>query len=170
MTDLLLTRRSIKKYSSRMPSDKDIRKITEAGLYAPSAMNRQMAKIIIIKNKELRDEIAKANASIMNRDFDPFYNAPVIMLVIAKRDWPTARHDGALVIGNMLLKAHELGLGACWIHRADEEMKMPIGKKIMEKIGLEGDYEGIGHMALGYPDCEYPKAAPRLEDRIFYLD
>ena len=70
---------------------------------------------------------------------------------------------------NMLLAAHGLGLGACWIHRAKETFERPEGKAILKKLGIEGDYEGIGNCIVGYPDMT-PIAKPRKENWIYYVD
>lgn len=70
---------------------------------------------------------------------------------------------------NLMLAAHALGLGSCWIHRAKEEFESPEGKELLKSLGIEGDYEGIGHCVLGYIDGEMPKAAPRRENRVYYV-
>jgi len=145
-----------------------IDQIIEAGLLAASGMNRQGAAIISITDKAFRDKLSAANAAIMGRDEDPFYGAPVILLVVSDRSCPTYVYDGSLVMGNMMLKAAELGLGSCWIHRAKEEMDGEIGREICQRAGLIGDYEGIGHLALGYA-AEEPEDKPRKEGRVFYI-
>ena len=58
--------------------------------------------------------------------------------------------DGSLVMGNLMLAAHELGLGSCWINRAKEEFDTQWGRDLLKSLGIEGEYEGIGHCALGY--------------------
>ena len=78
-------------------------------------------------------------------------------------------YDGSLVMGNLMLAAHELGLGSCWIHRAKEEFETDWGKELLKSLGIEEEYEGIGHCALGYIDGEYPEAAKRKENRVFYI-
>ena len=115
------------------------------------------------------DEIRKENAKIMNRvGVDPFYGAPVIIMVIAL-NVPTAVYDGSCVIDNIMNAAWSLGVGSCWIHRAKEEMESPFGKKLLEKLNLEGDYIGIGHVALGYIDGDVPNPKPRKENWIYKL-
>lgn len=60
--------------------------------------------------------------------FDPFYGAPAMLIVLGKKDWVNRVYDGSLVMGNLMLAAHELGIGSCWIHRAKEEFEMERGK------------------------------------------
>ena len=70
---------------------------------------------------------------------------------------------------NLQLAAHALGLGACWIHRAKETFETPEGKAILAKLGIEGDYEGIGNCVIGYTDVESPKK-PRRENRVYWIE
>lgn len=150
--NVLKTRRSCRNFiSDRIPSEEDIQTVLEAGLYAPSGMGRQPVKIITVTNKELRQKISTENAKIMGQTgIDPFYGAPVILLVIADKTAPTYLYDGSLVMGNLLNAAKSLGLGSIWIHRAREEIQSDFGKKLLNDLGIEGDWEGIGHVALGY--------------------
>lgn len=165
----LVERRSIKSFQSKMVEDEKINEIVKAGMYAPTAMNLQSPNIIVITNEETKKEIRNKNCEIMgNYNIDPFHNAPVIILVIAKNT-PTAVYDGSCVIDNMLNAAYSLGLGACWIHRAKEEMESDFGKKILAKLRLEGDYVGIGHVAVGYPEGDIPKTKPRKENYVYYI-
>lgn len=166
----MLTRKSVKKYKSD-PVPKDlIEKIIEAGLQAPSGLNKQSPVILAVTDKQVRDELSKLNAG---KDpffrSDPFYGAPVVLVVLADKSVPTYLYDGSLVMENLLLAAHALGLGACWIHRARETFEMPEGKAILKKAGLDGEYEGIGNCILGYADVE-PEKKPRKENRTFWIE
>ena len=113
-------RRSVRKFKPDMPEKADIEQIIEAGLYAANGRGRQTAIVIAVTNKALRDKISEDNRKIGGwaEGFDPFYGAPVILIVLAEKNWPTAVHDGSLVMGNLMLAAHSLGLGSIWIHRA----------------------------------------------------
>ena len=64
---------------------------------------------------------------------------------------------------NDLNAAHAVGIGSCWIHRAREVFESEEGKALLHKWGIEGDYIGVGHCILGYPDGEAPAAKPRKE-------
>lgn len=167
----MLERRSIRKFKSDMVSKKDIDEIIEAGLYAANGMGRQAVITVAVTDKKLRDKIAEDNRKIGGWDegFDPFYNAPVILIVLAEKDWRNRVYDGSLVIGNMMLAAHSLGLGSIWIHRAKEEFETDEYKKLLKDIGVEGEWEGIGHCAIGYIDGDIPKAAPRKENRVYFI-
>ncbi|HIU10667.1 MAG TPA: nitroreductase [Candidatus Avidehalobacter gallistercoris] len=167
----MLERRSIRRFKPDMIERELIDQIIEAGLYAASARGQQATRIIAVTNKELRNKIVEDNRKIGGWEdgFDPFYGAPVILIVLAEKDWPNRIYDGSLVMGNLMLAAHALGLGSCWIHRAKEEFEMEGYKSLLASLGMAGEFEGIGHCALGYVDGELPLAAPRKENRVFYV-
>lgn len=165
-------RRSVRKFKAEVPKRQDIEAIIDAGLYAASGKGSQSPIIVAVTNKELREKISGDNCRIggWQEGFDPFYGAPVILAVLADKERPTHVYDGALTIGNMMLAAHSLGLGSIWIHRAREEFEEEEYKKLLAELGVKGDYEGIGHCAIGYVDGEIPSAAPRKEGRVFYAE
>ena len=172
MTDLLNTiksRRSIRKFKSDNIPEDILNRIIEAGTYAATGMNKQSPIIVAVTNKEIRDKLSQANCKIggWKEGFDPFYGAPVILIVLADRNLTNCVYDGSLVMGNLMLAAHELGIGSCWIHRAKEEFESEEGKALLKKWGIEGDYAGIGHCILGYAaeGGEAP-AKPRKEDYV----
>ena len=144
-----------------MPSPALVDEVVKAGLLAPTGRNQQSSLVIRIDDPALKEEIRAENARIMGapppgRPADPFYSAPVMLMVIANKKTNTATYDGSLTMGNMMIKAHELGLASCWIHRAKEEMEGPLGAKILSRLGLEGEWEGVGHLALGYAATALP--------------
>ena len=165
-------RRSVRKFKPEMPAKADLEQIIEAGLYAASGKGKQAATVIAVTDKALRDKIAEDNRKIggWQEGFDPFYGAPVILIVLADKNWPTAVYDGSLVMGNLMLAAHSLGLGSIWIHRAKEEFETDEYRQLLADLGVEGEWEGIGHCAVGYIDGQAPKAAPRKEGRVFWVE
>lgn len=168
----IYTRRSYRIYKPDTVPAELIEKIVTAGTYAATGMNKQSPVIIVVTNKKVRDALSRLNASVMGREdgFDPFYGAPVVIIVLAQKDISTHVYDGSLVLGNMMLAAHDCGLGSCWIHRAKEEFELPEGKQILKSLGIEGEYEGIGHLILGYPDGDIPQVRPRKEDYVYFID
>ena len=160
---LIESRRSIRSYKPDMVPDDLIDKVIEAGTFAATGGGRQSPIIIAVKDRKTRDKLSKLNADIMGAETDPFYGAPLVLIVLADRSSSTYLYDGSLVMGNLMLAAHALGLGSCWIHRAKEEFDRPEGKEILKDLGITGDYEGIGHCILGYIDGDVPEAKPRKE-------
>lgn len=170
LLDLIKTRRSIRSFKSDMIPQEVIAQIIDAGIYAATAMNRQSPIIISVTNKEVRDRLSKLNAGVMGVKSDPFYGAPVVLIVLADKKCPNYVYDGSLVMGNLMLAAHALGIGSCWIHRAKEEFELPEGKEILESLGIKGEYEGIGHCVLGYVDGGYPEAPARKDKWVYHID
>lgn len=167
----LLKRRSIRSFNSKEVEEKKVEEILKAGLSAASGKNRQSSIIIEIRSPEIRRQISKINQEIggFPEGFDPFYNAPVILVVLAKKEVNTHVYDGSLTMANLMQASYDLGLGSIWIHRAKEEFEMPWGKELLKKLGIEGDYEGIGHCAIGYTDDLDIKPHPIQEGRVYKI-
>ena len=164
----MLDRRSCRQYKQDPVPAEVLDEIIEAGLYAASGNGRQGAMILAVTDRKLRDRLSAMNAAVMNREgTDPFYGAPAVLVVLGNREVPTYLYDGSLVMGNLMLAASTLGIGNCWIHRAKQEFESEEGKQILKDLGIEGDWEGIGHCILGYPaDGIELKAAERKEGRV----
>ena len=163
------SRRSIRSYKQDAVPEDLIRQIVEAGTFAATGRGLQSPIIIAVTDREARDRLSKLNADILGTDTDPFYGAPVVLIVLADRSIPTYLYDGSLVMGNLMLAAHAMGLGSCWIHRAKEEFDSPEGKRILRDLGIEGDYEGIGHCIIGYIDGDVPEAKPRKYGWAYWI-
>ena len=164
----MITRRSIKKYKPDPVPREMLDQILKAGTYAACGMGRQSPIIIAVTDKTVRDELSALNAKIMGASGVPFYGAPAVLIVLADKSIPTHVYDGSLVMGNLMNAAHALGLGSCWIHRAKETFELPEGKALLNKLGITGDYEGIGKCIVGYP-AEKKEAKPRKENYIYYI-
>jgi len=163
----LKTRRSIRSFKADQVPEELLNQVLEAGTYAPTGMGTQNPIIIAITSPEMRKKVAEANAAVMGRPgTDPFYGAPVVLMVITKNT-PIGVCDGSCVMDNLLNAAWAVGLGSCWIHRAAEEMEGDFGRGLKEKLGLEGDYIGVGHVALGYIAGEIPQPKPRKDHWVY---
>ena len=165
MLENLKNRRSIRKYKAEQVSDAHLDAILEAGLYAASGMNTQNTVMVAVRDKETRDLLSRMNAAVMGSDKDPFYGAPCVVVVLAEPERYTAVEDGALVMGNLMQAAYDVGVGSCWIHRARQMFESEEGKALLKKWGLREDLMGIGNCVLGYAD-EDPAPKPRREGRI----
>lgn len=166
----LLDRRSVKAYRPDAVPQELLDEILAAGMNAPTGMNRQSPIILAVTDRKVRDELSRRNAAAMGMsDVDPFYGAPAVLVVLARKDVVTHVYDGSLVLGQMLVAAHSLGLGACWIHRAKEVFESSWGRELLRSLGVEGEYEGIGHCIVGYPDGPLPAARPRKENYVYYI-
>lgn len=170
MIEAMLSRRSCKKFKPDMPKKEDLALIAKAGISAPSGRNLQAPIVLVITDKETRDALSRANAAVMGVESDPFYGAPAVLVVLAKK-CNTYLYDGSVAAENILLAAHSLGLGACWIHRAKEVFMQEEYQRMLTKLGIEGEYEGIANCTIGYPADDFdPKPIEKKEGRIFYID
>lgn len=167
----MIERRSIRKFKPDEVPQALIDEVIEAGLYAASGKGKQSPIIVAVTNPDLRAQIVRDNCRIggWKEGHDPFYGAPVILIVLAPKDWANGVYDGSLVMGNLMLAGHALGLGTIWINRAKEEFEEPAYQELLKKIGIEGEYIGIGHCALGYRDGNLPKPPARRTGRVYYV-
>ena len=162
----LKTRRSIRSYKPEQITDEELRTVLEAGTWAPTAMGCQDPWIVAVQNPELLKRISRMNAAVWGREIDPFYGAPTYVLVFASdpEKWKNGVPDGSLVLGNMMLAAHAIGLGSCWINREREMFATDEGKALMAELGLPEGLIGIGALALGYPAAPAKEPKPRKTD------
>lgn len=169
--NVLQTRRSCRNFKPDMVEQEKLEAIIKAGTYATTGMGKQSPIIIAVTNKELRDKISEENRKIggWSEGFDPFYGAPVILIVLADKSIRTYQYDGSLVMGNLMNAAESLNVSSIWIHRAREEFESEFGKKLLAELGIEGEYEGIGHCALGYAAEPAKEAALRKENYVYYV-
>ena len=165
----LKNRRSCRSYKPEQITDAELDAVLEAGTFAPTAKGSQCPIIIAVQNPDLVKKLSQMNAAVMGSDRDPFYGAPTVLVVLADRAMANRVYDGSLVMGNLMLAAHELGLGSCWIHRAKEEFESEEGTALLKSLGVEEEYEGVGHCALGYVAGEYPAAPKRKENWVYYI-
>lgn len=160
------TRRSIRKYKAEQIKEDELQAVLEAGTYAPSGRGMQSPLLVAVQDKAAMKQIVKMNAAVMGTDSNPYYDAPTVVLVFAPVDRTTWLEDGSCVLDTMMLAAHSIGLGSCWIHREREMFDTEEGKALMKQWGVPENYKGIGALALGYRDCPLPEAPERKDGRI----
>ena len=162
-------RRSTKSFKSDMVPMEIIDQICEAGKWAANGKGAQAGMIVAVTDKETRDKLSRLNAAVMGADTDPFYGAPVVLVVLADKSVPTYVYDGSLVMGNLMLAAHSLSVGSCWIHRAKQVFDSEEGKAILASLGVEGEWEGVGNCVIGYPAGEPKEPNPRKENWVYKI-
>ena len=169
--NVLKSRRSCRSFRQEPVPEEVLEAILEAGTYAATGMGKQSPIIIAVTDRKLRDEISEENRKIggWSEGFDPFYGAPVILIVLARKDVPTYVYDGSLVLGNLMNAAQSLGVASIWIHRAKEEFASDFGRDILNRLGIPDEYEGIGHCALGYAAVPDKAPAPRKENYVYRI-
>ena len=137
-------RRSVKSYKPDAVPTELLDAILEAGTYAPTGRNMQSPIIIAVTDKNLRDKISKLNAEVMGMDGDPFYGAPAVLVVLADKSRNTYLYDGSLVMENLMLAAHNEGVGCCWVMHFDPTA-------MREKFNIPENVEPTALLVMGYP-------------------
>jgi nitroreductase len=159
--EAIIGRRSVREYEKREVPPEIIDKILKAGAMAPSAMHREPCRFIVITNREKIRELSnkvkdKAGALGMGARLLErikicedviFYNAPLLILIVAEKNKWTAT-DCALAAQNMFLQAYELGLGSCFIGFAD---LLADEREILRKLGIKDAQELFCPLIFGYP-------------------
>ena len=164
--ELMKTRRAIKSFNDQPVTEEQLDAILEAGIWAASGRGKQAPVSVAVTDPEIVSWMSKTNAGLMGGSGDPFYGSKCVVVVFTDGELFTGVEDGSLVIGNMMLAAHSLGVGSCWIHRAKEVFETPEGRQLMKKWGVPDSYVGVGNCVLGFWDGEYPGLKPRREGRI----
>ena len=156
LDQVIRDRRSIRNYTTKPLEEELLLQIIDAGRWAPSACNDQNFHFIIIKEKETFDTILAYGAASFIK------NINTAVLVLYKntgmnQEYKDYVQSGAACVQNMLLKAHSLGLGACWVCNLPSQTRM---RKIFEIPSL---YEVIALVTLGYPTTS-PRVMQRKQD------
>lgn len=157
-------RRSIRRYLPEQIKDEELKAVLEAGTWAPTGKGTQDPLIIAVQDPEICATLRRLNAAVWGAVNDPYYGAPTIVLVFSRAENPNCVKDGSLVIGNILLAAHSIGLGACWINRCKEMFETEEGRLLRPKLGIPEGYEGVGSVSLGYIAHQAPAPRPRKAD------
>ncbi len=188
MIEKIVSRHAIRKFQSRQIEDDILEQILQAGLYAPSAGNNQRGTIVVTQNREVNLELGKLNrsADIVNKA-DPktikavsaeqpsirddlniqnaFYDAPTVLAIFTRKG-RYCHDDAAFMAENMWLAAHFLGVGACYIGRAEETFASEYGKELRRNWDIPEDLEPAGFLLLGYLKGNPPHDKPRKDGRI----
>mgnify|MGYP005916579299 FL=1 len=105
-------------------------------------------------------QLAKAAEQV---EHNPFYDAPTVILVFADATQLAPIEDGCNVLENMMLAAHAIGLGSCWIYAAKVLFSTEEGAAFQKELGLSETDQIVGSIAVGYPDGAAPQPKPRKE-------
>lgn len=164
------TRRSCRRYTQEPVGQEELDAVLEAGTYAATGHGTQSPRMVVVREPGLVAQLSRMNAAVWGRGLDPFYGAPVAVVVFADTQVATGRQDSVLVMGNLMLAAHAVGLGSCWINRAREMFATEEGAELMRSWGLSPEqYEGMGICILGHAaEGGIGRAKPRKADYVTY--
>lgn len=159
--EMILSRRSIRKFQDRPIPEEDIRQIVDAALHAPSAMGRQTWKFTVVMNREKIRELARATGEVLGREGYDMYCPQVLIIPSNLETSPFGREDNACALENMFLAAHSLGIGSVWINQLQGICHEPRIRSILKKLQIPDDYVVYGMAALGYA-AEEPAPKERI--------
>ena len=163
----LRERRSVRSFLPDPIPENILDAILEAGTWAATGLNKQSPVMVVVRDRETIDYMERLNAAVMGQSgTHPFYGAPVVVVVLADGDNYNWLRDGSLVMGNLMNAAHSLGVGSCWINRAQEVFDTPEGKDLLRKWGRSENYRGGANCILGWPKGDIPAPKPRKADYI----
>lgn len=163
------TRRSCRAYLPQQITEEELQTVLEAGTWAPTGRGLQSPVIVAVQNAEDIATLSRLNAAVMHSNSDPFYGAPTVLVVLADSNNSNCVPDGSLVMGNLMLAAHSIGLGSCWINRAREVFATEEGKALLHKWNVPhaDDLIGVGNCIVGYAAPGGTRTpAPRKDDYI----
>ncbi len=165
----LLERKSCRSFTEEPVDQTLLETVLTCGTHAPTGRNAQSALIVAVENKDMRDRLSQLNAAVMGAAADPFYGAPVVVIVLGLKDGCTPFEDGNLIMGNMLNAAYACGLGGCYIHRARQMFDSAEGKAILKEWGITEEVFGIGCLILGNIQGDLHPDLERKPDYIRYV-
>lgn len=188
--EVIRTRRSVRRYRPEMPDEALLRTVLEAGRAAPSGGNNQTSHFLVIRSPQVLarlkvlvetafaamevqpgtyKSLAGSIRASKKGGYDFVYNAPVLVVAANRKDYGNAMADCSCALENMMIAAHAIGLGACWInqlHWLDEE---PAVRAYLEELGLSPEETVCGGLSLGLPD-QVLEPLERTGNRIDWVD
>lgn len=186
----IIDRRTTRRFAPQQITSEELQQILNAGFYAPTGGGRQSPLMLVCQNPELNTKLGKLNRAFFGKansdgihfvsptqksiaDDDSiqsaFYDAPTVVTLFAPKRWLYSIHDCTSTAITMSLAAWSLGIGSCYVSRAEETFSTELGQKLQAQANISGDYIARVHLCLGYPSCDLGAGKPRKEGRIRYI-
>ena len=146
----ILERRSVRKFSDKQIPDEELDLIIKAGLYAPSAMNKQTWKFTVLTKPDDIQELAKVISKYIDREGYDMYKPALLIIPSNSKDAKFGRDDNACALENIFLAACSLGIGSVWINQLNGICDEPEIRALLDKYGIPADHVVYGMAALGY--------------------
>ena len=176
VTDVMMSRRSIRAYKDSVISKETLNEILKCGINAPNGKSKQSYEIRVINSIALIDSITAAvvndNPQIAEREGfkNIFVNAPCVICIAYDKNYDMSQVDCGLLGENIILSAWSKGIGSCCLGSSARWIKnSPSAKKYLDQMDFSEGYELLYCIALGYLD-ETPNAKPRKEDMIKFME
>lgn len=175
-------RRSIRSFLPEQLKDMDVQAIIDAGIYAPSATNKQPWHFTVVQNKDMLDRLSAAFKEVARRSeneyirrfadnekFHVFYNAPTVVLVSGDKNNSYAAVDCAAGVENILVAAESLEIGSCWIGLIAVLLNSEEGTAFVKELGIPEGFKQIHAVSLGYKRIKVTNAPTRKENTVNYI-
>lgn len=183
----LLTRRSIRTYQKEQIAKAELETILEAAQYAPSGGNSQTRNFTVVQNEEKLKQLntlvreafknlqvddttyrsmVNGKRAAQNNDYNFYYHAPTLIILSDDREYSNAMADCSAALQNILLAAHSLHIGSCWINQLTWFGDEVAIRDVLITLEIPKNYKVCGAAALGYNSGNQPKAAPRREGTV----
>lgn len=179
----ILKRRSCKSFTEKKVSHADLEQIIMAGIYAPSASNKQPWHITVISDAKLLDRIVDVavetmlvsdNDQLIKRasveGYHTFYHAPTVVIISGEEIQKYASVDCGLALENMAIAAQSLGIGSCFIASVHPAFTGKRSKELINELGIPVEFKPLYALAIGYSLEINKEAAPRRENTVNYID
>jgi nitroreductase len=184
LMDAILTRRSVRSFTSRPVAKEAIGELIRAATWAPSAVNQQPWAFVVIRNARRLDEYSERAKQYMLAKLpgmlsmhrraealaDPGYHAlhhaPVLVIIYAKPAQYDPARDCCMAAQNLLLAAHGLGLGTCPVGFVRPWLDLP---EIKREMDVPESYFAVMPIAIGWPNGQ-PEAPPRQAPDVITWD
>lgn len=165
----ILTRRSTRKFKSEQIKDEELDQILQAGIFAPSGMNKQSWQFTVVQNKEKIELLAKVTREALGRDENYNFYAPVTLIMLSNdKDNANGLADCSCALENIFLMANSLGIGSCWINQLKTICDEKEVREVLNSFAIPENHIVWGIAALGYPDMS-SDAKPRKDGIIKYV-
>jgi nitroreductase len=180
----IIARRSIRAYKDdKVPRDV-LEMIIKAGRYAPSAANSQLWHFTVVENIETINNITAAlksasthpsapaplAAKVNKPEYTVNFGAPVFIIISGDPVRATTINDCSVAAGNIMLAAHSIGLGSCWINQPAAACDVPEFRSLLTKLGVPESHKIYACICLGYPKDPLPQAPARKEGTVNFVD
>lgn len=180
--ETIRSRRSHRKYREEQIGEAELQAIVESAIYAPSAMNQQKWHFTVVQDRAMLDKMVRTlkenmvdsgNEMMARRagdpGFNPFYNAPTIVLITADENAPFTQLDCGAAAENMALAAESQNIGSCLIAMSGFIFESENAGELKKELGVPEDYKHILSVALGYKDNENPPTPQKDIGVINYI-
>lgn len=181
VVEAIKTRRSIRRFTQEGVSKTTIHELIEAAIQAPSSMNAQPWSFAVLQDRAILDAISQQTKEYLldtmeqrpmlekyrdlfeNPQYDIFYGATTLLIVCGKVEFPKTEIDCALAAQNIMLSAHAMDLGTCWIGFAKVFLNTP---HIKEVLGIPATYTVVAPLVVGHPAAANSSVVSRKEPEI----